>query len=143
MPSSVGCVWELLREDALFITYCDDAATPEQWHEYVKFMRGFKGRCSIHFLVYAEAVPPREVLAEIAGVARGEPWTVALISPSLAVRFAASAFALVIKGFRFFSPDSVDAALTHLGCDAARKQRAFQVLARMRGREISLSPRHS
>src|SRR3978361_65736 len=79
MPSSVGCVWELLREDALFITYCDDAATPEQWHEDVKVMRGFKGRFSIHFLVYAEAVPPREVLAEIAGVARGEPWTVALI----------------------------------------------------------------
>lgn len=131
----VGCAWELC-EDSLFVTYCDEAATPEKWHAYMKDLRALKGR-AVRLLIYAEAVPPREVLTEIAGVARGEPWIVALISPSVAVRFAASTFAFVVKGFRFFPPDSVAAALAHLSADDAQRQRASRVLKRLRRAEPS------
>jgi hypothetical protein len=140
MSNLVGCVWELLSEESLLVTYCDEATTLDQWRRYTKAMREFKGRGSTRFLIYAGVVPPREVLADIASVARGETWTVALISPLISVRFAASTFAFVVKGFRFFAPDRVADALAHLSCDEAEKQRAFQSLARMRGREISVSP---
>jgi hypothetical protein len=138
MTSPVGCVWEFLRDHSLFITYCDDAATPEQWMAYLEALRGLKGRQS-RLLIYAEAVPPREVLADIASIARGEPWNVALISRSLAVRFAASTFALVVKGFRFFTPDAVGPAIEQLGCDDAQTLRAISALARMRGAGDPLS----
>lgn len=139
MTTLVGCVWDFLRDHSLLITYCDDASTSEQWIEYVKALRILKGR-DAKLLIYAAAVPPREVLADIASVARGEHWTVSLISPSVAVRFAASTFSLVVRGFRFFTPDSLSAALGHLGCDDALTRRALGMLATMRGREGSLSP---
>jgi hypothetical protein len=140
MTPLVGCVWEVLDEGSLLVTYCDEAATIEQWRAYVRLMRDFKGRGGVRFLVYAAAVPSREALGDISSMARGEGWTVALISPSVAVRFAAATFAFVVKGFRFFPPDNVAGALAHLGCNDVQVKQALSALARMRGKDISLSP---
>ncbi|HTU60943.1 MAG TPA: hypothetical protein VMF89_20965, partial [Polyangiales bacterium] len=122
------------------ISYCDDASTLEQWSGYLRMMHSMKGRSARH-LVYAAASPPAEVLTQIAGAARGQPWTVALLSPSTAVRFAASTFAMIVRGFRFFPPDRMREALLHLQCDEAEQAEARRALARCRGIEASIPPK--
>ncbi|HET8935292.1 MAG TPA: hypothetical protein VFN67_17710 [Polyangiales bacterium] len=132
MANSVGCVWEVLT-DSLVVTYSGEGATPEQWISYLEMIRAAKGRGVTRFLIYADVSPPTSVLADIASVARGEPWQVSLISPSTAVRFAASTFSFVTKGFRFFVPEKVPEALAHLGCDVELQKRGLAVLERLRG----------
>lgn len=136
MANPVGCVWEVLG-DSLVVTYCGEGATPEQWLAYMKMIRTAKDRGMTRFLIYADVSPPSSVLADIASVARGQPWQVSLISPSTAVRFAASTFSFVTKGFRFFVPDKVAEALAHLGCDAELQRRGLEVLDRLRGAAAS------
>ena len=132
MANPVGCVWEMLG-DALVVTYSGEGATPEQWQAYMKMVRAVKERGVVRFLIYADVSPPTHVLADIASVARGQPWIVSLISPSTAVRFAASTFSFVTKGFRFFVPEKVADALAHLGCDVALQRQGLEVLDRLRG----------
>lgn len=135
-----GCVWELLSNESLIVTYCDDASTSEQWSVYLRMMHGMKGR-AVRYLVYAAASPPAEVLSQIAGAARGQPWHVSLISPSTAVRFAASTFSMIVRGFRFFAPDRMREALLHLQCSDAEQAEARRALARCRGLEVSVPPK--
>jgi hypothetical protein len=135
-----GCVWEVLPNDSLIVTYCDDTASSEQWSAYLRMMHGCKGR-AVRFLIYCAASPPSEILKQLANIARGQPWQVALLSPSTAVRFAASTFALIVRGFKFFTPDRVREALQHLNCNDAEQEQARRALARCRGTELSLPPR--
>jgi hypothetical protein len=128
-----GCVWEIFRDQSLIVTYCDDASTRDQWREYTAMMRSFQGNSATRHLVYADAPPPAYALMDLANAARGQPWVVALLSPSTAVRFAASTFSLVVKGFRFFVPEQLDAAMFHIGCDIKQQHRAREALRRLRG----------
>lgn len=139
MTPARGCVWEVLAS-SLIVTYCDDTANPEQWSGYLRMMQGQKG-LGARYLIYCAAAPPSDVLGKLANTARGEPWTVALISPSTAVRFAASTFSMIIRGFRFFAPDRVREAMQHLRCTEAEQEQARRALARCRGMELSLPPR--
>lgn len=132
MAKPIGVVWEILS-DSLVVTYSGEGATAEQWQDYMTMIRGARDRGVTRFLIYADVSPPTSVLADIASVARGQPWQVSLISPSTAVRFAASTFSFVIKGFRFFVPENVADALAHLGCDVALQRRGRELLDRMRG----------
>jgi len=135
-----GCVWEVLSHESLIVTYCDDASTSEQWRGYLRMMHGMKGRAA-RYLVYAVTAPPAEVLTQIAGAARGQPWQVSLLSPSTAVRFAASTFSMIVRGFRFFPPDRIREALLHLQCGEAEQEEALRALARCRGLELSVPPK--
>lgn len=125
-------MWEVLG-DSLIVTYSGEGSTPEQWNAYIRMMREARDRGATRYLIYADFVPPAHALADIASIARGQPWQVALISPSTAVRFAASTFAFVTKGFRFFTPDRVADAVAHLGGDEKEQRRAVKVLTRLRG----------
>jgi hypothetical protein len=135
-----GCVWEVLSNESLIVTYCDDAATSAQWSGYLRMMHGVKGRAT-RYLVYAAAAPPAEVLTQIAGAARGQPWQVSLLSPSTAVRFAASTFSMIVRGFKFFVPERMRDALQHLQCSDAEQEEARRALARCRGLELSVPPK--
>jgi hypothetical protein len=140
MMTARGCVWEGLARDSLIVTYCDDSASSQQWSAYLRMMHGLKGR-SIRHLIYCASAPPAEVLGQLANVARGQPWQVALMSPSTAVRFAASTFSMIVRGFRFFTPDRLREALLHLQCDEPEQEQARRALARCRGVELSLPPK--
>ena len=135
-----GCVWEVIAKDTLIVTYCDDAASPEQWSAYLRMMHAMKGR-GVRYLIYCAAAPSREILTQLASIARGQPWQVSLTSPSTAVRFAASTFAMIVRGFRFFTPDRMREALQHLQCDEAEQHEARRALARCRGMEASIPPK--
>lgn len=124
----------------MIVTYCDDTAAPERWDAYLRVLQDRRGQSTRH-LIYCAAAPPSDVLGRIANAARGQPWTVSLISPSTAVRFAASTFSMIIRGFRFFAPDRLRDALLHLHCDDAEQEQARRALARCRGVELSLPPR--
>jgi hypothetical protein len=134
-----GCVWESLSGGSLIVTYYDDNVTPEQWSAYMRLMQALKGRESRH-LIYVVAAPPREFLSQITTVARGQPWQVALLSSSTAVRFAASTFSLIVRGFRFFPPDRIGDALKHLQCTVTEQDEARKALIRCRGMELSVPP---
>lgn len=137
--SARGCVWEVLSRESLIVTYCDDTASPAQWSAYLRMMHGLKGR-GVRHLIYCVAAPAPEILTQIASVARGQPWQVSLISPSTAVRFAGSTFSMIVRGFRFFTPDRIHDALQHLQCNAAEQEVAQRALARCRGVETSIAP---
>ena len=130
-----GCVWEVLSGDSLIVTYYESGATAEQWSAYGRMMQTVRGRAA-RYLIYCASVPPPDVLAQLASAARGQPWQVALISPSTAVRFAASTFAMIVRGFRFFPPEDLERALEHLQCDKAEQQRARSALLRCQGIEL-------
>jgi len=132
MANPIGCVWEVL-DNSLVVTYSGEGATAEQWVGYMKMIRRAKESGVTRYLIFADVSPPTHVLADIASVARGAPWQVSLISPSTAVRFAASTFSFVTKGFRFFVPEKVPDALAHLGCDPELQRRGLAVLDRLRG----------
>lgn len=123
----------------MIVTYCDDTSKPEQWRIYLRMLQTMQGRTTRH-LIYCVAAPPPDVLSQIAGVARGQPWRVALLSPSTAVRFAASTFSMIARGFRFFTPERMAEALEHLHCTEAEKEAARRSLARCRGVELSTPP---
>ena len=138
--SARGCVWEVLSRETLIVTYCDDAASSEQWSAYLRMMHGLKGRGVRHF-IYCAAAPSREILTQLASIARGQPWQVSLASPSTAVRFAASTFSMIVRGFRFFPPDRMREALEHLQCNDTEQEEARRAMARCRGLEVSLPPK--
>lgn len=140
METRRGCVWEVLGNGSLVVTYCDDLVEPAQWDAYLMMIQERRGRSSVRFLIYSLVTPPREVLSRLAGAVRGQPWQVALLSPSTAVRFAASTFSLIVKGFRFFPPERLDDALAHVCCEGAELEQARAALARMRGDPGSVRP---
>ncbi|MET0391454.1 MAG: hypothetical protein ABW321_36100, partial [Polyangiales bacterium] len=121
-------VWELLREEKIIVSNYDAGGTDAQWHEYIALMGTFKAEEPWRFLVYAEQAPPRFAIEGIAAIARGKRWLVSLLSGSLATRFVATTFSLVMTHFRFFPHDALPNALDHLGCTPAEKVKLRQVL---------------
>ncbi len=135
MPlESRGFVWEVLLQELIVVSYSDSADTAEQWRDYLSLLAGFEATEEVRFLAYSETAPERRTIESIIRVARGKPWRVALLSPSIAVRFAASTFSFAVRGLKFFAPEELAAALQHLGCDAAQSVAIRLALARVSGR---------
>jgi len=129
-----GFVWEVLQEERMLVSYSDGPGSEQQWHDYLVTLNRLQAEQSqaLRILAYAADAPPRAALDGIMSAARGKSWRVALISPSTAVRFVASTFSFVIRTLRFFAPDELAAAFSHLGCDETERRKAGEALARLR-----------
>jgi hypothetical protein len=133
-----GLVWEVMRPELLVISFYDELGTEAQWQGYVEMMKGWKVGESPRFFVYCVGAPAISELEGLVSVVRGKHWQVALVSPSTPVRFLASTFSLIVRGFRFFPPEQLTAAIQHLGSDRAEELKLRQVLQRLAGPESSL-----
>ena len=68
----------------------------------------------------------------IADLARTFKPTVALISSSATLRFVVSAFSLVTRQIRFFSPSDLPAALAHLELDERAQRSVRDAIERLK-----------
>lgn len=91
-----------------------------------------RGELSPRLLLYALEQLPLSAIESMQQVMRGRRWRVAFVSPSIAVRFVASTFALTVRDVRFFSPDALPAALRHLECTGQEEQLVLAALERLR-----------
>lgn len=127
-----GILWELVSERALFVAYYDGANEDARWETYVSALGEHQHEQNPRSLVYALEQPPLAAIESMLDVLRGRRWRVAIVSPSIAVRFVASTFALSVRDVKFFPPGDLAAALKHLECSALEEQQVLLVLERMR-----------
>lgn len=129
-----GFVWEVLREERIVVSFSDGPGSDAQWQAYIASLNRLQAEDAktLRILAYAADAPPRAALEGIMNAARGKAWRVALISPSTAVRFAASTFSFVIRTLRFFAPDELATAFEHLRCDEGERRKVGEALARLR-----------
>jgi len=127
-----GLTFEMLRKERILLSYQRGEARQADWDSYIDFMRSLTGISDLRFLIYHDgpAPAPRDQ-KRIAEVARGRSWKVALVSPSAALRFVVSAFSLVNRSIRFFTPGELDAALEHIGCTATEKEAVRAAMERI------------
>jgi hypothetical protein len=127
-----GILWETLRERALFVAYYDGPNPAERWESFVSALGQNQTDSNPRTLVYALEQPPLTAIESMQQLMRGRRWRVAFVSPSIAVRFVASTFALTVRDVRFFSPDALPAALKHLECTGQEEQQVLAALERLR-----------
>jgi hypothetical protein len=127
-----GILWETLRERALFVAYYDGPNPAERWEMFVAALGQNHSELQPRSLLYALEQPPLTAIEAMQQVMRGRRWRVAFVSPSIAVRFVASTFALTVRDVRFFSPDALPAALRHLECSGQEEQQVLAALERLR-----------
>lgn len=127
-----GILWETLRERALFVAYYDGPNPAERWESFVVALGQNHSELNPRLLVYALEQPPLTAIEAMQQLMRGKRWRVAFVSPSIAVRFVASTFALTVRDVRFFSPDALPGALKHLECSGQEEQQVLSALERLR-----------
>jgi hypothetical protein len=94
-------------------------------------MKTIVGTVELRYLVFVEGSPPTAAnQRRIAALVKRE-WPVALVSSSNVMRFVVSAFSLVNRSIRFFSPAQLSDALVHIHCTAADALVVHEALARL------------
>jgi hypothetical protein len=126
-----GMVFELLSKERILISYQGPHATQEQWDRYISLMQTISGASEMRFLVLVEGSPPSAAnQLRIRALVKRE-WPVALVSSSIAMRFVVSAFSLVNRSIRFFSPEDLSGALVHIGCSRTEALAVHEALHRL------------
>jgi hypothetical protein len=126
-----GMAFELLAKEKILISYQGPHPTPEQWDRYISLMRTISVPAEMRFFVFVEGMPPSAAIQRRISelVNRNSP--VALVSSSTAMRFVVSAFSLVNRSIRIFSPAHVSEALAHIRCSTAEALLVSEVLQRL------------
>jgi hypothetical protein len=127
--------FELLEREKILISYQGQDVAQAEWDRYIDFMALQKHTLGLRFVVFADGSPPSAAnqrrIAEIVRAKSGE-WLVALISSSTALRFVVSAFSLVNRSIRFFTPEQLPEALLHIHCTPEEQRAVHEVLQRLR-----------
>lgn len=123
MSSARGMAFEYLEQSRIFVSYQGEhAATAAEWDSYIARVLELTDTVQIRFVVWAGAhPPPSSEQRRIGDAVRGRNHLVALISDSLALRFVVSAFSLVNRHIRYFTPTQWYEALDHVQCNAQEK----------------------
>ena len=114
------------------VSYYGGEGAHDRWEAVAQLLRELRDKPETRFLVYQLEQPPLSALQLLLDAVRGGRWRVAMVSPSISMRFVASSFSLVVKNVRFFAPETLDAALDHLSCTAAEKLKVRGCLERLR-----------
>lgn len=131
MAVQQGFVFEYLRSARLLVSYQGSTETALEWERYLAFL-GTVSRDAMRFMVYVDGAAPSPAhLQRLAGLVRGHQVTAALVSPSLALRFAVSAFTLVTRSIRYFTPEQLLDALAHIRCSEAESRLVQEALQRL------------
>jgi hypothetical protein len=92
-----------------------DEASDAEWEPYLETLKGIDRSAPVRILAYTEGGrPTREQQQRLKAVEK-QGWLVAVVSPSTAVRFVVSVFALELPTIRLFSPEQLDEACSYLG----------------------------
>ena len=121
----------MLEPEQIMVSYYDGEGEQSRWDACAQLVQELRDQPQTRFLVYQQEQPPLNVVRRMVEVVRGGKWRVSMVSPSASMRFVASSFSLVVKDVRFFSPETLNAALDHLKCSPAEKRRASACLERL------------
>jgi hypothetical protein len=130
--SARGLRWEILDPELLMVSYYDGPGEHDRWAELAAQLRELRSKPHARFLVCQGEQPPLTEVQRLINAVRGGRWRVAMVSPSVSMRFVASSFSLVVKNVRFFAPEQLDAAFDHLACTPAEKLRVNATMERLR-----------
>lgn len=119
VANAVNFVFEWLPDERVVVLYMG-MQEPEdaQWDAYIDLVRNLTGSGTFRVFAYSEGGRATREQHDRLTVVDKQGWTVAVVSPSTAVRFVVSVFALEIPSIRLFAPGQVDEACSYLGCNA-------------------------
>lgn len=136
MQERRGLAYDVLDHERAMISVVRNGSvvSDDDWESYLKVLRNVtSGALVTRHVVYVETTaPPAAILRRISEIVRGKASSVALISPSAALRFVVSTFSLVNRSIRYFTPLQLTEALVHIGCDATQQLALRDALARLR-----------
>jgi hypothetical protein len=127
-------VFELLPEAQIVVSY--QSATPphpSEVHEYGALLSSLAEKPDVRCLWFTDgAHPTRSDQESLSQRVPKHQWRVALVSGSPQIRFIASAFSLVNRNLRYFTPEQLPQALRHLLCTREEQDAVQSVLAELR-----------
>jgi hypothetical protein len=105
----------------------------DEVQSYNQLLRSIAEQPDVRCLWYTEgARPSREQQERLSATVPKHQWLVALLSPSPEMRFIASAFSLMNRNLRYFTPHELPLALRHLQCTSEEQSEVQLVLAELR-----------
>ncbi len=132
---SRNLVYEVLTDTRLVIS-CQNKSFPSdaEWDSWLTATRNLEHKTSdFRLLVVTEGGHPTKAQMErLRAANRTNPRT-AILSPSLAYRFMASALTFVNPAIRCYSPAECEKAFDHIGLVLAERNRAQAVIERLQG----------
>lgn len=107
---------------------------PGEWSSFFDFVEDtFHYGEQLRFFVYNEdGEMPRQHMERVREMMHAHPCRVAVISPSPAIRFMMSIFAMWNRQVKLFGPEQHQAAFEHLGYDTETGRRILDALERGR-----------
>ncbi|HET6336921.1 MAG TPA: hypothetical protein VFG30_27035 [Polyangiales bacterium] len=113
----MNLAFEWLPEERVIVLYQGlHEALDSEWDGYLESLTRFHGTHPGGILVYTEGGrPTRDQQQRLMNV---PPlgWPIAVVSPSTAVRFVVSVFALELPAIQLFAPEQMEQAFAFLGC---------------------------
>jgi hypothetical protein len=110
-------MFEWLPEERVVVLYQGPhEALDSEWDSYIELLGTLRGTGPGRILLYTEGGrPTREQQQRLMDV---PPlgWPIAVVSPSTAVRFVVSVFALELPAIQLFAPEQMEEAIAFVGC---------------------------
>lgn len=134
-PRRPVLAYELLPNATCLVLYkAAGASLPNEWPEFFDYVEStFRYGERLRFFVYNEdGEMPREHMERVREMMQAHPLRVAVISPSPAMRFMMSIFAMWNRHVKLFAQDQHQAAFEHLGYDAETGRAILDALERGR-----------
>jgi hypothetical protein len=128
-PSGKHVLFEMISSLGIFVYHGTGEPSQADWDEFMRQVTNYKG--DIRGLVFTEGWrPSRAQGQQIKKAAAGRELTVAIVSPLAAMAFTVSAFALINRRMRFFSPDELQKAFDYLNLNAEEASAVREILGR-------------
>lgn len=126
-------IFEWLPDERVVVVY-QGKHEPEdtEWDAYIDLVRSLQGSGTFRVLACSEGGRATREQQQRLMTVDMTGWLVAVVSPSTAVRFVVSRFALEIPAIKVFSPDQVNEACTYLGCNSGATAAILAARERLR-----------
>lgn len=96
----------------------ENDASDAEWEPYLEILKRLVGTKNVRIFAYTDGGrPTREQQQRLLEIDL-DRWPIAVVSPSTAVRFIVSVFALETPAIRLFPPEQLSEACAYLNCTA-------------------------
>jgi hypothetical protein len=116
VTTAVNLSFEWLAEERLIVLYQGpNEALDSEWDPYLEHLKTLVGTQARIFVYTEGGRPTRDQQQRLLDVEKNT-WPVAVVSPSTAVRFVVTVFALELPRIQLFAPEQMEEAVAFLGC---------------------------
>jgi hypothetical protein len=127
-------VFTLIAGSRIVVSYQGTLpAHAQEIQKYGELIAELADQADVRCLWYTEGPrPTRDEQERLSGTVPKHQWRVALVSSSLEMRFVASAFCLVNRNLKYFTPEDLPLALRHMECTLQEQSAVQLVLAKLK-----------